>query len=133
MSYAVRIAGVRTGGLAFALSLFNLLVLFSRSSNPILAPLLSKRTEQAITAADGMLAATSDFRRLFGATAAGTLAAGLMISTFQRIVTVAVNRFSAKPSMVSLLLNTLSPRIWIFYARQISTPASGNWGPIRKK
>jgi len=41
LSYAVRIAGVRTGRIAFALSLFNLLVLFSRSSNAILAPLLS--------------------------------------------------------------------------------------------
>jgi hypothetical protein len=41
LSYAVRIAGVRTGRTAFALSLFNLLVLFSRSSNAILAPLLS--------------------------------------------------------------------------------------------
>ena len=40
LAYAARIAGVRTGHIATALTLFNLLVLISRTSNSFQAPLM---------------------------------------------------------------------------------------------
>ncbi len=83
---------MRTGRIAFALSLFNLLVLFSRSSNAILAPLLSKRTEEAIATADDP--DPTGFRILLLAAAVGTVIGGLLIPTFQRLVTRAVERSS---------------------------------------
>ena len=125
LSYSVRIAGVRTGRLAFALSLFNLLVLFSRSSNAILSPMLSKRTEESITVAQ-TTAVVNDFRILLIAAAVGTLIAGFLIPTFQRIVTAAVQGFASRPSMFSLLLAALHPRRWMFVCRQITPPSVKN-------
>ena len=53
LSYGVRIAGARTGKVAFCLSLFNILVLVSRTSNTLLTPALSKRVESGLhTAAE---------------------------------------------------------------------------------
>ena len=48
LSYGVRIAGARTGKVAFCLSLFNILVLVSRTSNTLLTPALSKRVESSL-------------------------------------------------------------------------------------
>ncbi len=124
LSYAVRIAGVRTGRIAFALSLFNLLVLFSRSSNAILAPLLSKRTEEAIVSAAAP--DPGDFRILLLAAALGTVLGGLLIPTFQRLVTRAVQRFDQRPSMAALLLTAANPRNWWLAARDISVPTPRN-------
>ncbi len=124
LSYAVRIAGVRTGRIAFALSLFNLLVLFSRSSNAILAPLLSKRTEEAIVSAAAPH--PGDFRILLLAAAAGTVLGGLLIPTFQRLVTRAVERFDRRPSMAALLLTAAHPRNWWLAAREVALPAPRN-------
>ena len=124
LSYAVRIAGVRTGRIAFALSLFNLLVLFSRSSNAILAPLLSKRTEEAITAA--VDPDPTDFRILLLAAAVGSVIGGLLIPTFQRLVTRAVERFDKRPSMGALILTAANPRNWWLAARELTPPAPGN-------
>lgn len=124
LSYAVRIAGVRTGRIAFALSLFNLLVLFSRSSNAILAPLLSKRTEMAIksTAAPD----PGDFRVLLYAAAVGTLLGAVLIPTFQRLITRAVQRFDRRPSMGALLLSAANPRNWWLAASDLTPPAPRN-------
>ena len=108
LSYAVRIAGVRTGRIAFALSLFNLLVLFSRSSNAILAPLLSKRTEMAIQSE--ATPDPGDFRVLLFAAAVGTLIGAALIPTFQRLITRAVQRFDRRPSMGALILTAANPR-----------------------
>jgi hypothetical protein len=124
LSYAVRIAGVRTGRIAFALSLFNLLVLFSRSSNAILAPLLSKRTELAINAA--LPPDPGDFRILLLAAAAGTIVGGALIPTFQRLVTRAVQRFDQRPSMLGLILAAANPRNWWTAARELTPPAPRN-------
>ncbi len=124
LSYAVRIAGVRTGRIAFALSLFNLLVLFSRSSNAILAPLLSKRTEEGILSAAPP--DPSDFRVLLIAAAVGSLIGGALVPTFQRLVTRAVQRFDQRPSMAALILSAANPRNWWTAARELTPPTPKN-------
>jgi len=48
LAYAFRIAGIRTGSIAIAFSLFNVLVLVSRISNSFQAPFVAKRVETAI-------------------------------------------------------------------------------------
>jgi hypothetical protein len=130
LSYAVRIAGVRTRRLAFALSLFNILVLFSRSSNAILAPLLSKRTEESIIAAHDSSA--WEFRVLLIAATVGTLIGGFLIPTFQRIVTQAVQQFDKRPSMTALLFALARPRTWLFMARQVTIPVAANITQFRR-
>ena len=48
LAYAARIAGVRTRRIAMSFALFNILVLFSRTSNSFLGPFLAKRIETRI-------------------------------------------------------------------------------------
>src|SRR5215204_4035936 len=88
LAYSVRIAGVRTGRIALSFSLFNILVLVSRTANTFQAPLLAKRVEHNLgTVHAGTVA---DFRWLLAAAAIATLVGALLTPTFQRILTTAV-------------------------------------------
>ena len=63
LSYAVRIAGIRTGRIAVSFALFNILVLVSRTSNTFQGPLLAKHVENNIL--QGVFSGTeADFRWL---------------------------------------------------------------------
>ena len=61
LAYAARIAGVHTRRTAISFSLFNILILVSRTSNSFQGPFLAKRIENNIAAgiSHGLLA---DFR-----------------------------------------------------------------------
>ena len=48
LAYAARIAGVRTRRIAISFSLFNILILVSRTSNSFQGPFLAKRIENNI-------------------------------------------------------------------------------------
>jgi hypothetical protein len=52
LAYAVRIAGVQTRGLAVSFSLFNILILVSRTANSFQGPFLAKRVENSLAASD---------------------------------------------------------------------------------
>ena len=76
LSYGVRIAGARTGKVAFCLSLFNILVLVSRTSNTLLTPALSKRVESSLaTAAESL---KHEFHLLIFSASAATLVGGVL-------------------------------------------------------
>lgn len=83
LAYSVRIAGSRTGGIALSLSLFNILILLSRTSNSFQAPLLAKRVEQRL-AAGSVVASTADFRWLLVSATLATIVGAFLIPTFQR-------------------------------------------------
>lgn len=84
LAYAVRIAGTRTRRIALSLSLFNVLILVSRTSNSFQAPLLAKRVENKIAA--GATGGIDDFRWLLLFATAGTVAGALLIPTAQRLL-----------------------------------------------
>jgi hypothetical protein len=113
LAYSVRIAGVRTLRIAVSLSLFNVLVLVSRTANAFQAPVLAKRVEAALApAAPGAPAASGtsgDFRWLIAAAALATVVGALLTPTFQRLMTRAVARFAVDRSMGRLLLRVFSP------------------------
>src|SRR4029079_12609351 len=79
LAYSVRIAGARTRRIALSLSLFNVLILISRTSNSFQAPLLAKRVEQNIAA--GVMAGAGDFRWLLVSAAVAALPGPLLIPT----------------------------------------------------
>src|SRR6516164_4598606 len=84
LAYSVRIAGTRTRRIAISLSLFNILVLVSRTSNSFAAPLLAKRVEQNISR--GLLhSAANDFRWLLLSATLASIIGGICIPTFQRL------------------------------------------------
>jgi hypothetical protein len=108
LAYSVRIAGVRTGRIALSFSLFNILVLVSRTANTFQAPLLAKRVEHGLHAAT-TTRALGDFRWLLFAASLATVVGAVLTPTFQRAFTSAVRAFARDRSVPRLLLRALSP------------------------
>lgn len=108
LAYAVRIAGTRTRRIALSLSLFNVLILVSRTSNAFQAPLLGKRVEENL--ATGMTAGgAADFRVLLVFASLATLAGGLLIPTFQRLLSAAVEALGDGRPLLAVLRRAISP------------------------
>ncbi len=109
LSYAARLVGVRTGRIAVSFSLFNILVLVSRTANSLQQPLLSKRVENDLASAAGVAQASAAlFRWVLLAAALATAAGALLLPSFQRLFTRAVQSFSLHRSVPRLLLHTFS-------------------------
>jgi hypothetical protein len=108
LAYSVRIAGTRTRRIALSLSLFNILILVSRTSNSFQAPLLAKRVEQNI--AHGVLAGgASDFRWLLLSASVATLVGAVLIPTFQRLFAGYVDAFGRYRSVSRIALRLCTP------------------------
>jgi hypothetical protein len=107
LAYSVRIAGVRTRQVAISISLFNVLVLLSRTANTFQAPILAKRVERTVTA--GAAGGTADFRWLLVAASVATVVGAVLTPTFQRLFTRAVEGFAVHRSMLRLLRRAVSP------------------------
>jgi len=103
LAYAARIAGVRTRRIAISFSLFNILILVSRTSNSFQGPFLAKRIEKniALGASHGLLA---DFRWMLWSATIATIVGAILIPTFQRLFSRAVLDFQQNRSMPRLLL-----------------------------
>lgn len=131
LAYAFRIAGVRTGHIAIAFSLFNVLVLISRLSNSLQAPFMAKRVETAISA-DVLSGLYWDFSLILMSASAATLVGGVLIPSFQRYSSEAVRSFHRSRSMPRLLLRTLTPRGASLAMRSLALPSHRNlrFGPI---
>ncbi|MEP6706910.1 MAG: lipid II flippase Amj family protein [Pyrinomonadaceae bacterium] len=107
LSYAVRIAGVRTRRIAVSLAMFNVLLLVSRTSNTFQTPLLAKHVEQSILYGT-RAGIESDLRWLLVAATLGSLVGMLSIPTFQRLFGRAIEQLGSHRSMPRLLLRTVS-------------------------
>ncbi|PHP65892.1 hypothetical protein CSC94_16345 [Zhengella mangrovi] len=121
LAFAFRIAGVRTGQIAVAFSLFNILVLISRTANSFQGPLLAKRVETAI---GSRLTASLDFDFLLILMMASvaTLVGGLLIPTFQRLSSIAVSNFGQHRSLFRLICRSLTPRGVSILTESVSLP-----------
>jgi hypothetical protein len=125
LAFAFRIAGIRTGQIAIAFSLFNAMVLISRTSNSFQAPLLAKRVESSILdAASSHL--QSDFALILASASAATILGGLLIPTVQRVATGAVASFKQRRNLVRLMLNTLTPRGAAVVMQSVALPRYQN-------
>lgn len=104
LAYAARIAGVRTRRIAVSFSLFNILILVSRTSNSFQGPFLAKRIENNIAdgVSHGLLA---DFRWMLWSATLATIAGAILIPTFQRVFSRAVLHFQTNRSVPRLLLH----------------------------
>src|SRR5258706_10783950 len=103
LSYSVRVVGIRTGRIAISFALFNMLVLISRTANGFQAPLLASSIEKNIKS--GLDSNLIDFRLIMFSCTIATVIGGLLIPTFQRILSVAVARFSVYKSVPKVILH----------------------------
>lgn len=107
LAYAVRIAGVRTRRIALSFSLFGIIALVSRTANSFQGPFIAKRVELDIARhmEGGLL---DDFRLFLMMATAATITGTLLIPTFQRYFSRAVEHFQIYRSVPRLLLHVFS-------------------------
>lgn len=125
LAYAVRLAGTRTGRIAVSLALFNILILVSRASNSFQAPLLAKRVEVGLSSGT-LSGATADFRWLLFSAALATAFGALLVPTFQRVFTRAIEQLATHRSMPRLLLQSVSREGLVLFRSSLRMPAREN-------
>jgi hypothetical protein len=106
LSYSVRIVGIRTGRIAISFALFNILVLISRTANGFQAPLLASSIEKNIKF--GLENNLWDFRIIIFSATIATIFGGILIPTFQRLLSTAVNKFAVHKSIPKIILHGFS-------------------------
>jgi hypothetical protein len=124
LSYSVRIVGIRTGRIAVSFALFNILVLISRTANGFQAPLLASTIEKNINSGSG--ANLLDFRLIILSCTIATVIGGLMIPTFQRILSIAVDKFSIYKSVPKVVLHGFTKSGIASIKENIVVPSSKN-------
>ena len=130
LAYAARIAGVRTRRIAISFSLFNILILVSRTSNSFQGPFLAKRIENNI--ASGLShALLTDFRWMLWSATLATIVGALLIPTFQRLFSRAVLDFQVNRSVPRLLLRIFFKGGLAQLKDVASMPAAANITGIR--
>jgi hypothetical protein len=101
LSYSIRFAGVRVGKYAVALSLVGIIVLISRTSNLVQAPLAGKMIDH--TRLDAEYPLELYFRMILGASSLGTLIAIILFPTFVLLASRAIVHFEMAGSIPKLL------------------------------
>jgi hypothetical protein len=124
LSYSVRIVGIRTGRIAISFALFNLLVLVSRTANGFQAPLLAKTVENDIKI--GVFENEITFRLIILSCSVATIMGGLLIPTFQRVLSKAVINFSTHKSMGKLIFHGFSTAGMLYFKDNMTLPAKKN-------
>src|SRR5687768_8959561 len=124
LAYGARIAGVRTRRIAMSFALFNILVLFSRLSNSILAPFLAKRIEVRLTDGGGD-ALLGDFRLVLWSATIAVFVGILLVPTAQRLFSAAIGYFQEHRSTTKLLLQTATPSGLRTIRDSIKVPGKG--------
>jgi hypothetical protein len=124
LSYSVRIVGIRTGRIAVSFALFNILVLISRTANGFQAPLLASSIEKNINS--GLGENTLDFRLIILSCTLATIFGGFLIPTFQRILSIAVDRFSVYKSVPKVIFHGFSKTGITSIRENIVIPSSKN-------
>jgi hypothetical protein len=124
LSYSVRIVGIRTGRIAVSFALFNILVLVSRTANGFQAPLLASTIEKNINS--GLGANLLDFRLIILSCTVSTIIGGLLIPTFQRVLSIAVDKFSIYKSVPKVILHGLTRSGIASLRENIVMPSSKN-------
>ena len=131
LSYSVRIVGIRTGRIAISFALFNILVLVSRTANGFQAPLLAKTVETDIK--HGVASNSGIFRLIIFSCTLATIVGGLLIPTFQRVLSRAVLNFSTHKSMSRLIFRGFSRAGVLYFKDNLTVPARENLSGIEWK
>ncbi|EPR12273.1 lipid II flippase Amj family protein [Ruminiclostridium papyrosolvens] len=130
LAYSVRIVGVKTGRIAIAFAIFNVFALLSRTANTFQAPLLAKTIEKSIEGGntDGML---HIFRWILLSATLATIIGAMLLPTFMRVFTKAVESFSVYRSVPRLILHGFSKSGIEQFKRSITIPKKDNLSQLK--
>jgi hypothetical protein len=125
LAYAARVVGVKTGRIAVAFAVFNILALISRTANSLQAPLLAKTIENNISAgtSEGLLYV---FRWILFSTTIASIIGAFLMPTFIKLFTKAVESFSVYRSIPRLILHGFSKGGIEQFKKSISLPNKDN-------
>ena len=117
LANSVRLAGVRSGRLATASSLFSVVSIAAQTANTIQAPFLTKMAEELITHSYGtagwpqrVAAMSLQFRWVLASAAVGTVIGITLTPTFVNIFTRMIIRFEREGSVPRLMLSAAKPQ-----------------------
>ena len=105
LAYSVRLSSVKSGNFALSLSLFNLIVLISRTANMFQGPLIGKMIDKSINIKYDPI---NEVRYVILATTVGTLIGIVLIPTFLRVFSKSVSRLEETGSIPNLVVQSLS-------------------------
>ena len=131
LAYSVRVVGVKTGRIAVAFSVFNILALISRMANAFQSPLLAKTVENSIHTGDtsGLL---FDFRLILFSSSLATIFGALLMPSFIKIFSKAVLSFSVYRSIPKLLFHAFSKSGIEQFKSSLTVPKRENIGQLRQ-
>ncbi len=110
LSYAVRTVGIETRRVTLTFSLFNILLLVSRTANGFQAPLLAHIVEKDLQ--QGIYSHESLFRQLLLASTLATLVGMLLLPSFQRLLAHAVWAYMRYASLGKMLRQCFSTKAY---------------------
>lgn len=132
LAYSVRVVGIRTGRITVSFALFNILVLFARTSNAVQAPLLAKQVEQDIASSVSMNLSIP-FRLILLSATIGTAFGILFFPTFQRLLTKTVQAFTLQRSIPRLIFHGFSRSGFRHIKDSITIPSARDMKDIARK
>ena len=126
-AYAARIAGVHTGRVGTAISLFSLFVTASRFANMFYAPMLGTISDRAghLVTASGVVVAAEvtqfewQVRLIVFAGTFGTILGALLLPAFVYLFVRGVASFERSGSIPRALLRLFDLRVWLAALRQL--------------
>jgi hypothetical protein len=130
-AFAARLAGVRTGRLALAGTIYNLLALSARAANALKAPLVAGLADRA--AATGAVAGLQrDLRLVLLAAALGVGLGALLIPSLARLVTRAVHSYELRGSLPQVVVRGLSIQGLVILQDSVEPPKKSSVGRARR-
>jgi hypothetical protein len=129
LAYSIRIVGIRTGKIALSYSLFNILILISRTAVTFQIPLLTKYLEQNLIQSS----LEPIFYSILLCSFIATIIGAFLIPSFQRIFSKMVNSFSNNRSMIKLLLHIFSKNGIKSISENVTIPVKENITKMKVK
>ncbi|GKU25529.1 lipid II flippase Amj family protein [Clostridium folliculivorans] len=105
LSYSVRLNSVKSGNFALSTSLFNLIVLVSRTANTFQGPLIGYMIDDSIRSKYDPI---SNIRGVIFAASGGTILAIILIPTFLKLFEIGMKKLEVTGSIPSLVIQSLS-------------------------
>ncbi|MFX0549003.1 lipid II flippase Amj family protein [Hathewaya histolytica] len=125
LAYSVRIVGVKTGRIAISFAVFNVFALISRTANTIQAPLMAKTIENSIKTGNSQ-ELLNIFRCIIASTTLATIIGALLMPTFIKLFSKAVDSFSVHKSIPRVLIHGFSKSGIEQFKNSITLPRRGN-------
>lgn len=123
LAYAVRLVGVRTGKIAISFALFNALTLLSSTANVFQLPILTKYVDTSQNSENLIFT----FNLLMFIVLFATVVGALLIPTFQRIFSKAVESFSIEKSLFKIIIHSFSKSGVKYIKKCVAIPVKSNF------